>query len=77
MDLEPEWTLEAAVDPHRVVLHPDSRSGPGYLRLVGYSPSAGVVLTVIVDSVDHSGVTAWKTRGADLRAYLETKEGDQ
>jgi hypothetical protein len=26
---------------------------------------------VIIDPVDHAGVTAWKTRGADLRSYLE------
>jgi len=39
------------------------------------SPAAGFVLTVIVDPEDWSGVTAWKTRGADLRAYLDGKEG--
>lgn len=27
-----------------------------------------------VDPEDWSGVTAWKTRGADLREYLEGKE---
>jgi len=32
------------------------------------------VLTVIVDPEDWSGVTAWKTRGVDLREYLEGKE---
>jgi hypothetical protein len=32
------------------------------------------VLTVIVYQEDWSGVTAWKTRGADLRDYLEGKE---
>lgn len=74
VDLEPAWTLEAAADPHRVVRDPDPRSRAGYLRLIGYSPSAGFVLTVIIDPVDHSGVTAWKTRGADLRDYLESKE---
>lgn len=76
-DLEPGWTLEAAADPHRVVRDPDSRSRAGYLRIIGYSPSAGFVLTVIVDPMDHSGVTAWKTRGADLRGYLEAKEAER
>jgi hypothetical protein len=31
-------------------------------------------MTVIVDSEDWSGVSAWKTRGADLREYLDRKE---
>jgi len=29
---------------------------------------------VIIDPQDRSGVTAWKTRGADLRHYLERKD---
>lgn len=29
---------------------------------------------MIVDPEDSSGVTAWKTRGADLREYIEGKE---
>jgi len=72
-NIEPDWTIEAATDPHRVVRHPDPRSRVGYIRIIGYSSSAGFVLTVIVDSEDWSGVTAWKTSGADLREYLEDK----
>lgn len=53
------------------------RSRAGYIRLIGYSPSAGFVLTVVVDPMDHSGVTAWKARGADLRDYLEAKEAER
>jgi hypothetical protein len=49
-------------------------STTGAIRLIGYSPTAGFVITVIVDPVDWAGVTAWKTRGADLRSYLEGKE---
>ena len=45
-------------------------------RIIGYTPSAGFVLTVIVDPADNSGVTAWKARGADLREYLEGREAD-
>ena len=41
------------------------------IRLIGYSPTAGFVLTVIIDAVDAAGITAWKTRGTDLRDYLE------
>lgn len=76
-DIAPGWTLEAAADPARVERRPDPRSRAGYLRLIGYSVSAGFVITVIVDPQDFSGVTAWKTRGADLRAHLEhDKEND-
>lgn len=74
-DIEPAWTIEAASDPHRVSWGSDSRSRAGYTRLIGYSSTAGFVLTVIIDPTDNSGVTAWKTRGADLRNYLEGKEG--
>jgi predicted DNA binding CopG/RHH family protein len=70
-NIEPEWTLEAATDPRRIVLDPDPKSRIGAIRLIGYSPSAGFVLTVIVDPVNKAGITAWKTRGADLRSYLE------
>lgn len=72
-DIEPSWTVEAAADPRRVVRAPDGHSRVGHTRIIGYSPSAGFVLTVIVDPADDSGVTAWKTRGADLRDYLEGK----
>ena len=74
IDLEPEWTLEAAADPDCLVHEPDTRSRAGHTRLIGRSPSARAVLTVIVDPYDGSGVTAWITRGADLRHYLDSKE---
>lgn len=70
-DIEPSWTLEAAADPRRIVHDPDPHSRSGAIRLIGYSSSAGFVLTVIVDPADSAGVTAWKTRGSDLRDYLE------
>lgn len=73
-NIGPDWTLEAAADPHRLVRAPDPKSRAGFTRIVGYSPSVGFVLTVIVDPTDWSGVTAWKSRGADLREYLEGKE---
>jgi hypothetical protein len=54
---------------------PDAgRSYAGYTRIIGYSPSAGFVRSVITDPNDDSGVSAWKTRGADLRDYLTGKE---
>lgn len=73
-DIEPAWTQEAAADTHRIVREPDPKSRVGYTRLIGYSHTAGFVLTVIIDPHDDSGVTAWKTRGADLRDYLEGKD---
>jgi len=76
-DIEPDWTLEAATDANRVVRDPDPKSTAAYVRIIGYSSSADFVLTVIVDPDDWSGVTAWKTRGGDLRAYLEGKESDR
>ncbi|HEY0541204.1 MAG TPA: hypothetical protein VGD53_22735 [Actinoallomurus sp.] len=54
---------------------PDPKSRVGYVRIIGRSPSAGFVLLVIADPEDRSGVTAWKTGGADLREYLDGKEG--
>jgi hypothetical protein len=70
-DIEPGWTLEAAADPRRIVRDPDPKSQTGAIRLIGYSSSAGFVLTVIIDPADQAGITAWKTRGSDLRDYLE------
>jgi hypothetical protein len=57
-----------------IVRDPDPKSRVAYARLIGYSPTAGFVLTVILDPEDSSGVTAWKSRGGDLREYLERKE---
>lgn len=73
-NLEPAWTMQAAADPYRLLRDPDPRSRVGYLRLIGYSPTAGLVITVIADPNDWSGVTAWKTTGADLRDYLDQQE---
>lgn len=37
-NIEPDWTLEAAADPQRVVHDPDPKSLVGYNRVIGYSP---------------------------------------
>lgn len=73
-NIDPSWTLEAAADPRRIVRNPDPKSRIGAIRLIGYSPAAGFVLTVIIDAADQAGITAWKTRGTDLRDYLEGKD---
>lgn len=67
--IEPEWTLEAATDPRKIVCDPDPRSRSAAVRIIGFSPSAGFVITVIATPSDHVGVTAWKTSGSDLHAY--------
>lgn len=74
VDLDPGWTLEAAADPDRPVSQIDPKSRAGYMRLIGHSPSAGVVLTVIIDPYDCSGVTAWISSGADLWRYVVRTE---
>jgi len=58
-DIEPSWTQETATDPRRIVRNPDPKSHIGAIRLIGYSPTAGFVLTVIMDAVDQAGITAW------------------
>lgn len=77
-DIDPVETEEAACDPHRIVRQPDPKSQRGYIRLIGYSPTAGAVLTVIVRPSDHAGVSAWRTNGVDLRVYQrQAAEGSQ
>jgi len=67
--IEPEWTVEAAADPRRIVRDPDPKSRSSAIRVIGYSPGADFVITVIATRSDHAGVTAWKTTGTDLREY--------
>lgn len=74
VDIEPAWTREAQTDAHRVTRNPDPKSHGAHLRLIGYSATADLVITVIVDPEDWSGVTAWKISGADLRDYLHPQE---
>lgn len=62
-DIDPEWTLEAAADPRRVVHDPDPKSRTGAIRICGFSPSAGFVVTVIATGRAHAGVTARKSSG--------------
>ena len=68
-DLEVDWTLEAAADPRSIIHDPDPKSRSDAVRIIGYSPSAGFVVTIIATGSTHAGVTAWKSSGADLRDY--------
>jgi hypothetical protein len=74
-DVEPEWATEAALDRRRLVgRDPASKSGQG-LRLVGFSPGARRVLTVIMISKTHPpdgdwwGVNAWASNRTEIRRY--------
>ncbi len=72
------WATEAAADPHATTSYPDPRSRTGAVRIVGYSPAAGFVVTVIAARIEGElwGVTAWKTTGAERRTYQEAHDGD-
>ncbi len=51
IDIDPAWATEAAADPHARTSDPDPRSHTGAVRLVGYSPAAGFVITVIANRI--------------------------
>ncbi len=72
-NIEVRWASEAPADPRARVNDPDAKSATGAVRIVGYSPTAGFVITVIAAHIDGElwGVTAWKTTGSERRAYLE------
>lgn len=62
VDIEPDWTVEAVNDPDRIVDEPDPLSTHAdSVRVVGYSLSAAMVITVVAlrdpDGVLH-GATA-------------------
>ena len=72
------WVTEAAADPHASISDPDPRSRTDAVRIVGYSPAAGFVVTVIAARIEDElwGVTAWKTTGAERLTYQEAHDGD-
>lgn len=80
VDIEPAWTTEAVNDPDRLVDEPDPNSAhANSVRVVGYSTTAQMVISVVAlrdrRGVLH-GASAWKTRGAPLRQYLEGQSDD-
>ena len=80
-DIEPEWTEEVLADERLVELSPYPTSRVGAVGLIGYSPSAGRVLVVIVYrdlDGDLHGMNAWPASGRDLTTYLkEGNDGEQ
>jgi hypothetical protein len=79
-DIEPDWTVEAVNDPDRIVDEPDPRSAhANSVCTVGYSATAGTVLTVVAlrgtDGTLH-GTSAWRTTGRPKRQYGEGRRDD-
>ncbi|MDR0286061.1 MAG: hypothetical protein LBI33_14415 [Propionibacteriaceae bacterium] len=73
-DIPVLWAAEARRDDNAAVIDPDynSRSGQS-LRLIGWSASAGFLVTVIV--VRYEGrlfaASAWRSNQKDQRLYYE------
>ncbi len=66
------WVIEGAQDPRRLVVNPDPASHSGTsLRVLGFSPSAGRVLAVVL--VRHEGqlfaASAWLANTTQTRRY--------
>lgn len=80
VDIEPAWTAEVVSDPERIVDEPDAQSTHvNSVRIVGYSASAAMVVTVVAlrdkNGVLH-GASAWRTTGRARRQYREGRADD-
>lgn len=75
IDIEPSWADEAVADPDAAWLDPDPKSKSGRsVRVIGYSATAGMVITVILVPKDEGGwwgANAWHANRADERIYRE------
>lgn len=80
VDIEPAWTVEAIDDPERLVDEPDPQSAhANSVRLVGYSHSAAMLITVVALRDSHGvlhGASAWRTTGKPRRQYWEGRSDD-
>ena len=75
--MAPYQANEALSDPERVVIDPDyNRTSGRSTRIVGFSATAGDLLTVIVlvEGDATYGVNAWRSNARDRRIYLEWKQ---
>lgn len=79
-----EWANEAVRDAHAVSLVPDQASRSGHsVRVIGYSGSAGAVITVVLVDTDPDpeerpdgdwwGSNAWMANERDRRSYGEAE----
>lgn len=74
-DIEPAWADEAFADPTALNEHPDHASKSGQTdRLLGYSPTANAVITVIWMPEHHIGVNAWMANHTETRQYWEGEQ---
>jgi hypothetical protein len=79
VDVEPEWATEAATDPYRLAGDSGSASGLS-VRVIGRSPSAGRLLTVVLvpnhrpPAGEWWGATAWAANEREGGAYLAAME---
>lgn len=82
--VDAEWASEAVRDQHAVWLVPDPASRSGHaVRVIGYSRSAGAVLTVVLIDAeadpaerpdgDWWGSNAWMANWRDQRIYGEAE----
>jgi hypothetical protein len=74
-DIDPLWADEAVNDTDAAWLDPDPKSKSGRsTRVIGHSPTAGMVITVILvpkDGQEWWGANAWKANDTDIRIYRE------
>lgn len=71
-----EWATEACQDERRWVRSAGSKTGLT-VKVTGFSPTAGFVVTVIVAPKDHPprtrwyGATAWAAKRSEIKQYEE------
>lgn len=74
IDIEPAWADEAFVDADALVDSPDPASKSGATdRVVGYSPTARMVIVLIYLREELIGVNAWKANETHTRRYWEDR----
>lgn len=77
-DIDPGWANEAYTDSAAVIASPDPASKTGRTdRLLGYSPTARMVITVIYLRDELIGVNAWRANTSDTRRYWEAQEAQE
>jgi hypothetical protein len=77
VNIEPAWADEAVNDLEAAWLDPDPKSKSGKsARVIGYSPTADMIITVILlpkQSRGWWGVNAWRANSVDERIYREER----
>lgn len=72
--VEVGWANEALGDPEALRIDPDPSSKSGRsVRTIGYSPTAGCLLTVITVTEGDAtyGVNGWQSNDTDIKRYGE------